>query len=80
MVRRTNEALENKHYSPATFIDISQAFDKAWYTGLLYKLILSFPLNYFLILKSYLHSRHFLVKVETEYIELSSQCGHKLKN
>jgi hypothetical protein len=30
------------------------------------------PLNYFLILKSYLHSRHFLVKVETEYTELSS--------
>jgi histone H2A len=26
---------------------------------------------YFLILKSYLHSRHFLVKVETEYTELS---------
>jgi hypothetical protein len=26
----------------------------------------------FLILKSYLHSRHFIVKVETEYTELSS--------
>jgi hypothetical protein len=32
----------------------------------------SLPLNYFLILKSYLHSRHFLVKVETEYTDLSS--------
>jgi hypothetical protein len=32
----------------------------------------SLPLKYFLILKSYLHSRHFLVKVETEYTELSS--------
>jgi hypothetical protein len=32
----------------------------------------SLPLNYFLILKSYLHSRHFLIKVETEYTELSS--------
>jgi hypothetical protein len=29
-------------------------------------------MNYFLILKSYLHSRHFLIKVETEFIELSS--------
>jgi hypothetical protein len=37
-----------------------------------YKLRRSLPLNYFLILKSYLHSRHFLVKVETEYTELSS--------
>jgi hypothetical protein len=42
------------------------------HTGFLYKLRLSVPLNYFLILKSYLHSRHFLVKVETEYTELSS--------
>jgi hypothetical protein len=32
---------------------------------------LSLPLNYCLILKSYLHSRHFLVKFESEYTELS---------
>jgi hypothetical protein len=38
----------------------------------LYKLRQSLPLNYFLIIKSYLHSRHFLVKVETKYAELSS--------
>jgi hypothetical protein len=38
----------------------------------MYKLRLSLPLNYFLILKSYLHSRHFHVKAETEYTELSS--------
>jgi hypothetical protein len=31
----------------------------------------SLPLNDFLILKSYLHSRHFLVKVETENTEIS---------
>jgi hypothetical protein len=30
------------------------------------------PLNYFLILKSYLQNRHFLVKIENEYTELSS--------
>jgi hypothetical protein len=42
-----------------------------WHTGLLYKLRFSLPLNYFLALKSYLHSRHFLVKTETEYTELS---------
>jgi hypothetical protein len=29
------------------------------------------PMNYFLTLKSYLHNRHFLVKVEIEYTELS---------
>jgi hypothetical protein len=72
IIRRINEALENKQYCSAAFLDISQAFDKVWHTGLLYKLRLSLPLNYFLILKSYLHSRHSLIKVETEYTELSS--------
>jgi hypothetical protein len=32
---------------------------------------LSLSINYFLVLKSYLHSRHFLAKVGTEYTELS---------
>jgi hypothetical protein len=72
IVQRINEALENKQYCSAAFLDISQAFDKVWHTGLLYKLRRSLPLNYFLILKPYLHSRHFLIKVETEYTELSS--------
>jgi hypothetical protein len=63
IVQRISEALENKQYCSAAFLDISQAFDKVWHTGLLYKLRRSLPLNYLLILKSYLHSRHFLVKV-----------------
>jgi hypothetical protein len=69
---KINEALEKKQYYSAAFIYFSQAFDKVWHTGLLYKLRWSLPLNYFLILKSYLHSRHFLVKVETGYTELPS--------
>jgi hypothetical protein len=32
---RMNEALENKQYYSAAFLDISQAFDKVWHTGLL---------------------------------------------
>jgi hypothetical protein len=72
IVQRINETLENNQYCSAAFLDISQAFDKVWHSGLLYKLRRSLPLNYFLIIKSYLlvHSRHFLVKVETEYTEL----------
>jgi hypothetical protein len=70
VIRKTNEALENKQYCSAAFLDISQAFDKVWHTGLCYKLRWSLLLNYYLILKSYLHNRHFLVKVETEYTEL----------
>jgi hypothetical protein len=71
-VQSINKALENKQYCSAAFLDISQAFDKVWHTGLLYKLRQSLPPNFFLILKYYLHSIHFLVKVETENTELSS--------
>jgi hypothetical protein len=38
IVQRINEALENKQYCSAAFLDISQAFDKVWHTGLLYEL------------------------------------------
>jgi hypothetical protein len=38
IVQRINEALENKQYCSAAFLDISQAFDKVWRSGLLYKL------------------------------------------
>jgi hypothetical protein len=72
IVQRINKALENKQYCSAAFLDISQAFNKVWHTGLLYKLRLFLPLNSFLDLNSYLHSRHFLVKVEIEYAEMSS--------
>jgi hypothetical protein len=72
IVQKINEALESKQYCSAEFLDISQAFDKVWHTGLLYRLRRPLSLNYFLILKSYLYSRHFLVKVEAEYTELSS--------
>jgi hypothetical protein len=62
VVQRIHEALENKQYGSTAFL-ISQAFDKVWHTGLLYKLLQTLPLNYFLLLKSYLHSRHFQLKV-----------------
>jgi hypothetical protein len=76
-LQRIKEALENKPYCSAPFLDTSQAFDKVWHTGFLYRLRLSFSLtlslslNYFLALKLYLHSRHFLIKVEMKYNELS---------
>jgi hypothetical protein len=38
IVQRINKALENKQYCSAAFLDISQAFDKVWHTGLLHKL------------------------------------------
>jgi hypothetical protein len=53
IVQRINEALENKKYCSAAVLDISQAFDKVWHTGLLYKLGRSLLPNYFLIIKCY---------------------------
>jgi hypothetical protein len=75
IVWRINEDFENKQYCSAAFLDTSRAFYKIWHTGLLYKLRLSLPLNYFLVLKPYFHSWHFLVKTETEYTELSPVNG-----
>jgi hypothetical protein len=74
IIQRVHEALESKQYCCAAFLDISQAFDKVWYAGLLvlYKLRQALPLNYFLLLKFYPHSRHFLVKVGNDYSELTS--------
>jgi hypothetical protein len=59
-----------KQYCSAAFLDISQAFDKVWHAGLVHKLRQALPLNYFLLLKSYLHNRHFRVKVGNDYSEL----------
>jgi hypothetical protein len=51
-------------------LDITQAFDEVWHAGLLSKLRLSLPVNYFIIPKSYLQNKHFLVTIENEYFEL----------
>jgi hypothetical protein len=71
LIRGINDALDNRQYCSAAFLDISQAFDKVWHTGLLYKLRRSLPLDYFLILNSYLSNRHFVVKVNTELTDLT---------
>jgi hypothetical protein len=70
-VQWINETLETNKYSSAAFLNIKQAFDNVWHTGLLYKLRHFLPLNCCLILKSYLDIRFFVVKVENEYTELS---------
>jgi hypothetical protein len=72
VVQRIHGALENKQYCSAAFLDISQAFDKVWHTGLLDKLRQTLHLNHFLLLKSYLQSRHFLVKVGADQSALTS--------
>jgi hypothetical protein len=72
VVQQIQAALETKQYWSAAFLDISQACDKVWHTGLLYKLRRALPLNYFLLLQSYILRRHFVVKVGTDHSPLTS--------
>ncbi|KAG5899500.1 hypothetical protein JTB14_015210 [Gonioctena quinquepunctata] len=63
-----NETLGDRKYCSADFLDISQPSDKVWHTGLLYEIIKSIPLNYFVILKS--SPENFLVQYQDEQIIL----------
>lgn len=56
--------MENMKYSSVAFLDITQAFDKVWHTGLLYKLKKDLPQNMFTIIRSYIENRFFQVKID----------------
>ncbi|CAG9133710.1 unnamed protein product [Plutella xylostella] len=60
-------ALENKKYCSGVFLDVQQAFDKVWHSGLLYKMKRILPHNLYSILKSYLEDRIFYVKLNDAY-------------
>lgn len=64
-------SLEEKKYCSAAFLDITQAFDKVWHTGLLYKIKTKLPLGYYTLLKSYLQDRHFYVKYQDASTKLN---------
>jgi hypothetical protein len=64
------EALENHKYCTAAFLDISQAFDKVWHEGLIYKLRPLFPTSTHKLLTSYLEHRYFQIKYRETYSPL----------
>jgi len=43
VVDTINKTLENRQFCTAAFLDVSQAFDKVWHRGLLYKIKKFFP-------------------------------------
>ncbi len=55
------QALENKEFAPAVFLDISAAFDKVWHEGLIHKIKDHFSPGFCKLLISYLNSRKFFV-------------------
>jgi hypothetical protein len=69
IVNKIAASLEEKQYCTAAFLDIAQAFDKVWHTGLLYKLKNKLPIPYYLLLKSYISERYFQVKYLGLYLD-----------
>jgi len=67
VVHEIAKGLEGQQLCTAVFLDVAQAFDKVWHTGLLYKLKTTLPGPYYLLLKTYLHSRYFKVKYNSSY-------------
>lgn len=62
--------IDKKNFCVTTYLDVAKAFDSVWHTGLLYKLKQIFPLNYYLLLRSYLSDRYFYVKYQDECSEV----------
>ncbi|CAB0042470.1 unnamed protein product [Trichogramma brassicae] len=56
-------AFENKLYCNAVFLDVSQAFDRVWHKGLIFKLKALLPTKLSSLLESYLCNRTFQVKI-----------------
>jgi hypothetical protein len=59
--------LKEKTLCTAVFLDVAQAFDKAWHNGPLYKIKNTSPSPYYLLLKSYITERHFQIKYNNSY-------------
>lgn len=72
LINIITRALEGKRYCSAAFLDISQAFDKVWHAGLLYKLKSNLPPQFYEVIKSYISNRHFFVKIQEEQSQLFS--------
>jgi hypothetical protein len=65
-----HRALENKQYCTAAFLNTSQAFDKVWHEGLMYKLNSFLLDNMYRILQSYPTNRYFRTKYREAYSSL----------
>jgi hypothetical protein len=63
LTHKIYHALDNKEYCTSTFLDATQAFDKVWHPGLLYKIQKFLPDIYYPILKSYLYDREFRIRI-----------------
>jgi hypothetical protein len=65
-IHTIHQALEDKQYCTSILLDVSQAFNKVWQAGLLFKVKNVFPIPYFRLLKSYLSDREFQTRLNEE--------------
>lgn len=72
MTNVIEKTLEVKKICASVFLDVSQAFDKVWHTGLKNKLRSLLPQQYAKFLESYLTDRFFRIKFEDTYTDLKS--------
>ena len=73
MHRLINEiiiALENKKYCKALFMDIEKAFDKINHESLLQTIRKQFPEQIHQLIKSYLSSRTFVIKIKDTHFQV----------
>jgi len=59
------KVINNKEYLTSVFLDVSQAFDRVWHPGLLYK-VKNRLSTFFPLLKSYLSNRQFRTRIKGE--------------
>jgi hypothetical protein len=79
IVNEIATSLEGKKYCNAVFLDISQAFDRIWHRGLLFKSKHNLTNNYYLLLKSILRIGNSQLGTTTSYLTInqSKQVSHK---
>ena len=72
VVKVVRNALETKQYCSAVFLDVKQVFDRVWYPGLLFKLLLKLllPAPFYLVLKSHIMDHYFYVKVNSTFSKI----------
>ena len=63
-------AIENKELCATAFLDITQAFDKVWHEGLLYKLKKILPYTFYEFFRTYLSERSFRIKLHDSTSDL----------
>jgi len=76
IIKRINNDIEPDRYCTVVFLDVTQASDKIWHQGLLYKIKNNFPTDLYAIIRSYLLYKTFRIKYGEIIIQLKKILGY----